>query len=1036
MAIDINAGAPASADVKPGRTYDAFISYSHAADAQLAPAIERGLRGFALPFWRRLVRLWSLRIFRDETTLAMTPHLWPTIVSGLDRSRHFVLLASPEAAASPWVEKEIAHWLAKDAAAERLFIVRTSGKIAWDPVAEQFSADKTDCIPPSLLGRRMIEPKWGDAVALKTAGDLQARNPVLQQILASLYSAITGRPLDEVIGEDIRRQRQARAMVATTALSFIAIIALGAVGAFYLEKKRALEGQANYAVEFARGRIESGEPSLGAALLLETLDRSPELFRSAAALDLRWTLINALHALNERRVMREQKPVRLMALHPSDDVLATVTGSGSQSRAMAIWNRESGEKLSETEAPYEIIGLDFISSGVVAISATGKLLQWDWKGKNQPTENDIAKAATKAVFDRNTGRVAFINEAGAICIASSGEAVKQCPVVIAGDIRFTDLKWRADGRLQTVSEVGAVSTYAAEGGAPVSVLNLPTDAAEIMTGSRWRLSVSPKGDRAVTWLGTVRDWKPAALLWDLDQQKLMDARLKGSFDDDYVTNAVFSPDGDSIALVTRRRASVWSVATGQVRAYMFGHQSYINGAAFSPNGEQFATWSYDGSARIWSARDGRSLQVLTGPKELLNGGAFSPDGCSFIAVSNDATVSIWSLVGEVGATRLSNAPCPGGPAGERNWPLFNGAFSPDAAFVATSTGKQVRVWDTGAGALTRTLAPRGQRVTSASFGAGGRLIALGEAASPDGAAAPSNPGEISIHDWRDGESGRETARLQTSAAVASVAFNGAGTRLIAALADGTAPVWTIDSDGNAKIELTLNHGAMPLNGATWSADGTEVVTFSQDKFACVWSLTEGGQATGKRCLPEKLNDQVMSAAWSSDGRQLLLADGDGWLSILDGKTLQTIRNHKLSFNRYPLRAIFAPADLAQPNDDKRHVIALLDSREFVVLETQNWRTVYQSRAGEQVVGIAVSRDGRKLFTTRRDKTVQIAPFWLRSEELIREVKSRLSRCLSASERAQFLSISASGAAPEWCRGKRKVRFRSQWQRNNRPQAAH
>ena len=79
--------------------YDAFISYSHAADGELAPSLQRGLQRLARPWYR--VR--SLRVFRDETGLSVNPHLWSSIEQALDDSRYLVLLASPEAAQSPWV---------------------------------------------------------------------------------------------------------------------------------------------------------------------------------------------------------------------------------------------------------------------------------------------------------------------------------------------------------------------------------------------------------------------------------------------------------------------------------------------------------------------------------------------------------------------------------------------------------------------------------------------------------------------------------------------------------------------------------------------------------------------------------------------------------------------------------------------------------------------------------------------------------------------------------------------------------------------
>ena len=62
------------------RAYDAFVSYSHAADGRLAPALQRGLQSLAKPWYRRR----ALRVFRDETSLSASPELrfsappWPS----------------------------------------------------------------------------------------------------------------------------------------------------------------------------------------------------------------------------------------------------------------------------------------------------------------------------------------------------------------------------------------------------------------------------------------------------------------------------------------------------------------------------------------------------------------------------------------------------------------------------------------------------------------------------------------------------------------------------------------------------------------------------------------------------------------------------------------------------------------------------------------------------------------------------------------------------------------------------------------------
>ena len=71
-------------------------------------SLQSALHRFARP-WNRLR---ALRVFRDKTSLAASPELWPAIVEALAESGHFLLLASPAAAASRWVQREIDWWLA------------------------------------------------------------------------------------------------------------------------------------------------------------------------------------------------------------------------------------------------------------------------------------------------------------------------------------------------------------------------------------------------------------------------------------------------------------------------------------------------------------------------------------------------------------------------------------------------------------------------------------------------------------------------------------------------------------------------------------------------------------------------------------------------------------------------------------------------------------------------------------------------------------------------------------------------------------
>src|SRR6476469_5313769 len=115
-------------------SFNGFISYSHAADGRLAPAIQQGLQRLAKPWHQRR----ALTIFRDQTGLTVTPTLWSSIQDALDSSDYFVLLASPEAAQSQWVNREIEHWLATRSTTRMLPVV-TGGEWQWDPEAGDFS---------------------------------------------------------------------------------------------------------------------------------------------------------------------------------------------------------------------------------------------------------------------------------------------------------------------------------------------------------------------------------------------------------------------------------------------------------------------------------------------------------------------------------------------------------------------------------------------------------------------------------------------------------------------------------------------------------------------------------------------------------------------------------------------------------------------------------------------------------------------------------------------------------------------------------
>ena len=189
-------------DAAHGFSHKAFISYSHAADGRLAPALQAALQGFARPWYR----LRSMRVFRDETSLSNTPELWPKIEQALDESEYLVLLASPVAAQSIWVKKEVDYWL-KNRDAEKLLIVLTSGELTWDGESSDFDWSKTTALPRDVNYPFASEPRYTDFRAFTSADRLSVRNPQFRNAVADVASTLLGRDKDELIGEDIGRHR-------------------------------------------------------------------------------------------------------------------------------------------------------------------------------------------------------------------------------------------------------------------------------------------------------------------------------------------------------------------------------------------------------------------------------------------------------------------------------------------------------------------------------------------------------------------------------------------------------------------------------------------------------------------------------------------------------------------------------------------------------------------------------------------------------------------------------------------------------------
>ena len=148
----------------------------------------------------------------------------------LKKTEFYILLASPESAASPWVRDELKYWL-ENRGCEQFLIVLTSGEIVWAKGDHDFDWTKTTALNhEALSGKFPEEPLWVDCSWARDLDELSIkRHDRFADAVATLASPLHGRSKSELFGEDLRQhRRQMRlAQVAVASLAVLLMVALG-----------------------------------------------------------------------------------------------------------------------------------------------------------------------------------------------------------------------------------------------------------------------------------------------------------------------------------------------------------------------------------------------------------------------------------------------------------------------------------------------------------------------------------------------------------------------------------------------------------------------------------------------------------------------------------------------------------------------------------------------------------------------------------------------------------------------------------------
>jgi tetratricopeptide (TPR) repeat protein len=224
--------------------YVAFISYSHR-DAGIGRWLHRRLETYRIP--RRLVgsegehgpvpeRLTP--IFRDRDELPAAGDLSEKVRAALAVSDNLIVVCSPNAAASPWVAKEI-----------ETFRALRPGRPVFAAIAE---GEPAQCFP-SALGEGGIEP---------LAADLRKQGDGRRLGVLKLVAGLAGIGLDALVQRDAQRHLRRvtaitlGAMAAMVVMAVLTILALSARAE--AERQRAeAEGLVEFMLTDLRDRLRT-----------------------------------------------------------------------------------------------------------------------------------------------------------------------------------------------------------------------------------------------------------------------------------------------------------------------------------------------------------------------------------------------------------------------------------------------------------------------------------------------------------------------------------------------------------------------------------------------------------------------------------------------------------------------------------------------------------------------------------------------------------------------------------------------------------
>ncbi len=815
---------------KPSPKYWAFVSYSHH-DSRWGRWLHRALETYRVP--RRLVgrpsrdgtvpaRISPVFIDRDE--LPTSASLSENIGEALRGSRYLIVICSPHAAASNWVNEEIKRFKMAGGA-DRILCLIVSGE---PNASDKPELGELECFPEAVRYDVTETGAIGENRAEPIAADLRKGGDGVHRAKMKLIAGVLGLNFDDLMRRERRRQRARATLAAMAAALIVAVI--GSV--WYrghretlLAEQRQNARLAQLMLQKAQGAAQQNDDRTAAlygaawikySLMAGELDGSagagpaddPELQRKK----------DFVSSISTSAVTGTRLAVPgfagTLAASPNGKLVAWARGDGTIALAAA----GAPTPLAVARPPLGPIGaLALTDDGMIAAgSRTGAVALWP-KGASAPTLLRAGGPAVRAVtFAPGGGRLAAAGDGPGVQLWEIGkDRVARGPGRLLGQDQnyFHGLAFTPDGRT-----LGAI----ADGRAGKTLM-------------LWH-SASGRLARPLTTYPEA----PESLAFSADGQWM----AIGLFD-------------STIHLSKLRGEAAETVLTG--------HKRLVGALAFSPDSRLLASGSDDWSLLLWDVTAMNRVATLTGHVRPITGLAFANGGRSLLSGSaEDHVMQVWTL------PRPADAASTAAHSGA----VRAVAWEPSGAVLASAgDDKAIRLWS------APTLQPLGAALPPVHTD-GVRALAF----TPDGGflVSAGRDGKIVVWDWRRRRMVSGPV-LGHDRWIFDLVISRDGKTLATASWDGSVKLWTLP---DLRFLGVLKGKSDAVGGVALSADGRLLASASNDHLVRLWgvgSATPAGQVAPVAVLSGH-SEAARPVAFAPGGATLVSGGGDGRIKVWNIRT--------------------------------------------------------------------------------------------------------------------------------------------------------